>query len=135
MTRIYIKLLMTAIFWGGTFVAGRVIAGHVNPVAAAFLRFVVASAFLVALSLKSKSKSHPMNGQKILALFLLGATGVFAYNLFLFINFVPLSAIIMGFLLLDEPMTLSLAIGALLVITGVVLTNSESVRVLKKTVA
>ena len=47
----YLKLLMTAIFWGGTFIAGRVIAGHVNPVAAAFLRFVVASVFLVALTL------------------------------------------------------------------------------------
>mgnify|MGYP001822266301 FL=1 len=59
--KIYIKLLMTAIFWGGTFVAGRVIAGHVNPVAAAFLRFVMASVFLVALSLKSRSTPNPMN--------------------------------------------------------------------------
>jgi len=84
MTRIYIKLLMTAIFWGGTFIAGRMIAGHVNPVAAAFLRFVVASVFLVALTLKTEGLPHLMEGRKVLVLVLLGATGVFAYNLFFF---------------------------------------------------
>jgi drug/metabolite transporter (DMT)-like permease len=50
----------------------------------------------------------------------------------LFINFVPLSAIFMGYLLLSEPVTISLAGGAALVITGVILTNTASVRMLKR---
>jgi drug/metabolite transporter (DMT)-like permease len=41
----------------------------------------------------------------------------------LFINFVPISAILLAFFLLDEPVTFSLLIGALLVTTGVYLTN------------
>ena len=42
---IYLKLLLTAVFWGGTFVAGRSLAQNVGPYSAAFLRFAVASAF------------------------------------------------------------------------------------------
>jgi drug/metabolite transporter (DMT)-like permease len=41
----------------------------------------------------------------------------------LFINVVPLSAVILAFFLLNEPLTLSLLIGAVLVSTGIYLTN------------
>ena len=41
----------------------------------------------------------------------------------LFINLVPISAIFMAFLLLDEPVTLSLLIGTVFVLSGVYLTN------------
>jgi len=41
----------------------------------------------------------------------------------LFINFVPISAVILAFLILREPMTWSLAAGAALVLSGVYLTN------------
>mgnify|MGYP001825291275 len=41
----------------------------------------------------------------------------------MFINFVPISAILLAFLILGEPLTLSLLIGTLLVSTGVHLTN------------
>ena len=51
----YLKLLLTAFFWGGTFIAGRSLAGLVGPFSAAFLRFAVASVFLAG------SPSRPMN--------------------------------------------------------------------------
>ena len=41
----------------------------------------------------------------------------------LFINFVPITAIMLAFLILKEPITLSLFIGALFVCSGVYLTN------------
>ena len=41
----------------------------------------------------------------------------------LFINFVPISAILCAFFILAEPITISLAAGAVLVISGVYLTN------------
>ena len=46
----YVKLLLTAIFWGGTFIAGRYIAADVEPFSAGFLRFCVATSLLVLLT-------------------------------------------------------------------------------------
>jgi drug/metabolite transporter (DMT)-like permease len=43
----------------------------------------------------------------------------------LFINFVPISAVVMAFFILDEPITLSLLVGTLLVCSGVYLTNKK----------
>nr|WP_287411357.1 DMT family transporter [Pseudodesulfovibrio sp.] len=43
----------------------------------------------------------------------------------IFINTVPIFAVVMGFFLLDEPIHLSLALGGFMVITGVYLTNRQ----------
>jgi len=40
-----------------------------------------------------------------------------------FINFVPVSAILLAYLILDESVTWSLVSGAMLVMSGVLLTN------------
>jgi drug/metabolite transporter (DMT)-like permease len=45
-----------------------------------------------------------------------------------FINFVPISAVLLAFFLLAEPITSSLVIGTLMVCAGVYLTNSTSVK-------
>jgi len=45
----------------------------------------------------------------------------------LFINFVPISAILLAFFILGEPLTLSLLIGTILVTCGVYLTNRPDV--------
>ena len=47
MIGIYLKLLGMAVFWGGTFIAGKLAAQHVGPFSAAFLRFAIASVFLL----------------------------------------------------------------------------------------
>ncbi|MDB4444562.1 DMT family transporter, partial [bacterium] len=52
----YTKLLFTAFFWGGTFIAGRVVARDVGPFSAAFLRFTVASIFLLFMTWKAEGK-------------------------------------------------------------------------------
>lgn len=44
----------------------------------------------------------------------------------LFINFVPIAAIILAFLFLDEPITISILVGAAMVSLGVYLTNTGS---------
>jgi drug/metabolite transporter (DMT)-like permease len=46
----------------------------------------------------------------------------------LFINFVPVSAVLLAYLILDEPLTISLLIGAILVSSGVYLTTLGSRR-------
>ena len=81
---IYLKLLLTAFFWGGTFIAGRIVAQDVGPFSAAFFRFMIASVFLLFFTYKLEGKfSLPRKGQWI-PVFLLGMTGVFSYNVFFF---------------------------------------------------
>ena len=81
---IYIKLFVTAILWGGTFIAGRVVARDVGPFSAAFLRFAIASLFLLFITYKAESKLPPVRKAQVIPLILLGLTGVFAYNVFFF---------------------------------------------------
>ena len=81
---IYLKLMLTAIFWGGTFVAGRSLAQNVGPFSAAFFRFAIASLLLVCLTWKIEGKLPVLKKSQILPVFLLGLTGVFCYNLFFF---------------------------------------------------
>jgi len=56
---IYVKLLLTAIFWGGTFIAARVVAQNVGPFSASFLRFAIASIFLVFITIRMEGKNPP----------------------------------------------------------------------------
>lgn len=81
---IYLKLLFTAIFWGGTFIAGRMIAGSVDPFSAAFLRFLIASVFLVFLTLKIEGRLPRLTIADTGVIILLGLTGIFTYNICFF---------------------------------------------------
>ncbi len=64
--------------------AGRMLAGHITPCAAAFLRFAVASGFLLLLTWKMEGRLPSVGRRQILPLFLLGMTGIFSYNIFFF---------------------------------------------------
>ena len=81
---VYIKLLLTATFWGGTFIAGRIIAQHVSTFSAAFLRFIIASVFLVFVTWKNEGKFPLPKKRQILPILLLGMSGIFSYNFFFF---------------------------------------------------
>ncbi len=81
---IYVKLLLTAIFWGGTFIAGRVVARNIDPFSAAFLRFAIASIFLLLLTFKVEGRLPSLKTSQIIPVIALGMTGVFAYNVFFF---------------------------------------------------
>lgn len=81
---VYVKLLLMAVFWGGTFIAGKVAAQRVGPFSAAFLRFVIASAFLCLVALRMEGRLPRLRRRQLLPVFLLGMTGVFAYNVFFF---------------------------------------------------
>jgi len=80
----YFKLLLTAIFWGGTFIAGKWISKTVDPYSAAFLRFFIASFSLIFLTLKIEGRLPKIAPDKIWLIILLGFTGIFSYNLFFF---------------------------------------------------
>ena len=80
----YIKLFLTAVFWGGTFIAGRIVAKDVEPFSAAFLRFAIASVFLLFITRQVEGKLPKIKRRQIIPVILLGMTGVFAYNVFFF---------------------------------------------------
>lgn len=80
----YLKLLMTAIFWGGTFISGRMLADSVDPFSAAFFRFLFAVVCLYAIVAYREGKIPRLERPHILPVMLLGLTGVFAYNAFFF---------------------------------------------------
>ncbi len=85
---IYVKLLLTSIFWAGTFIAGRVLGreeGAVTPFCAAFLRFFFASIPLVIIT-RLKEKALPrLKRNEIAPVILLALSGVFLYH-FLFLT-------------------------------------------------
>jgi len=81
---IYAKLLLTAVFWGGTFIAGRQVSQHLGPFSIAFLRFAVASVFLLGLVRIREGRLSLPSKSQIIPLILLGMTGIFAYNVLFF---------------------------------------------------
>lgn len=81
----YFKLLVTMLFWGGTFVAGKWAVREAPPFFVALLRFAIASAVLWALvAWRQRARGEgfpvPAGGAQWAGLFSLGLTGVFLYN-------------------------------------------------------
>jgi len=89
---VYLLLITSMALWGGTWVAGRVLAQSINPMAAAFLRFAVASVMLVIMCWRAEGKMPKLEKNKILPVAFLGATGVFAYSYFFFTGLQTIAA-------------------------------------------
>ena len=77
----YLRLALVPVIWGGTFIAGRVLALAVPATVGATLRFVAASAALLTASLLLEGRLPRLDRRQLAATLALGATGVFAYNL------------------------------------------------------
>jgi len=80
----YLKLWVTAMFWAGAFIAGKHVSDHLGPFAIAFLRFALAAVLLLAMVRHHYGTLPRLNRKQTLAVLLLGATGVFAYNAMFF---------------------------------------------------
>lgn len=89
---IYAKLLLTAVFWGGTFVAARIVVQYIPPLSASFLRFFVASLFLVALVVGREGRLPRLQRRQVIPVVLLGLTGVAGYNIFFFLGLKTITA-------------------------------------------
>jgi drug/metabolite transporter (DMT)-like permease len=138
---IYLKLLCTAFFWGGTFIAGRIIATSVHPACAAFLRFLMASLFLVGMAFWAEKGLPRLSKSQVVSVVLLGLTGVFAYNLLFFtaLKYIhagraaliiannPILISLLSALIFKEPLNWIKAVGIGLSVTGamVVISNGR----------
>lgn len=81
---IYLKLAGVAMIWGGTFVAGRLLAGQLSPLLLASLRFLLASLILLLfIGLTRVALVRPSPRQWVRLLWLSGF-GIFVYNLCFF---------------------------------------------------
>jgi drug/metabolite transporter (DMT)-like permease len=130
---VYGKLVLVAIIWGGTFVAGRIAAAEMPAPTAALWRYIVACVALVALSWRLEGGLPALSRQQWIGVTLLGATGVAAYNLFFMYGLerVPASrgSLIMALnpagtalgaaLFLREPLTRHRVMGILVALVGV----------------
>ena len=81
---VYLKLALVASFWGGTFIAGRVLAQAVPPMTAATGRFAIAVVLLLLLAWKREGGLPRLDRSQLLATVGLGVTGIFLYNVCFF---------------------------------------------------
>lgn len=105
---IYVKLILSAVFWGGTFIAGRMIASQIGPFSGAFLRFALASGFLILLCIKMEGGLPRPKSHQIIPAFLLGMTGVFAYNVFFLSGLQTVSASRASIIIANNPVFLAI---------------------------
>ena len=82
---LYLKLILTVIFWGGAFIAARIAAPHAGPATLSLLRFALASVLLFWL-LHRREGVHLPARSTFLSLFLISFAGIFAYNVFFFLG-------------------------------------------------
>lgn len=80
----YLKLAAVSMIWGGTFVAGRHLAGQVDPLLAASLRFSLASLALLLFMLCARIPLARPRLRQFAQLGVLGFCGIYCYNLCFF---------------------------------------------------
>jgi drug/metabolite transporter (DMT)-like permease len=133
-TATYLKLLLTALFWGGTWVAGRVAVHEAAPLAVASWRFLVAALLLGVLLIRREGWPR-WSARQWLKLGALGLCGVFCYNVFflyglqrveagrgaLVVAFIPAMIALADWLWFGLPMSSGKALGIVLALIGCLL--------------
>lgn len=143
---IYVKLTLVALFWGGTFIAGRILAASMSATGAATGRFAIAALLLTVLTWKIEGGLPKLSGRQIITTFGLGATGIFLYNVCffaalarmpagrtaLFVALNPVATAVLLSVILRERLSLSRWAGIAVALFGavVVISRGELLRVL-----
>ncbi len=137
--KIYIKLLFTTLFWGGAFVAGKVVSQNVGPFSIAFQRYAIASILLIILIWKVEGKLPTLKKSQIIPVILLGMTGIFTYNVMFFkglkiieasrasliIATCPVFITIFSAVFLKEKINLIKALGIIISVSGAIIVISK----------
>lgn len=142
---VYLKLLFVALFWGGTWIAGRVAVQEASPLAIASWRFFFAVLLLGALTF-NRDGCPRWTLRDWLKLASLGLTGVFLYNVCflnaltaveagrgaLVVAFIPALIALADWLLFGVRMTAKRALGVVLAMSGclIVVTRGDLARLL-----
>ena len=135
----YVLLVLTALFWGGNAVAGKLAVGHVSPMALTTLRWVFGLAMLLAIGWHQFVRDWPVARLRLPFLFLLGSLGFTAFNASLYsaltmtsaINVsieqaaIPMIIFLINFLMFSQRATRLQLLGLALSVIGVALTASH----------
>jgi drug/metabolite transporter (DMT)-like permease len=105
---IYAKLVTCMALWGGTWVSGRVIAQAMQPLSAAFLRFLFATAFLYLARCRAERRWPRFPRAQWKGVLFLALTGVFFYNYFFFSGLAHIQAGRAALLVACVPSTVAL---------------------------
>ena len=130
---IYARLITVPAIWGGTFIAGRIVALAVPATVGSLMRYVVAVVALVFAARWLEGGLPGLSRRQFIGTLLLGATGIFAYNLFflgalarlpasrtsLIIALNPVVTIAVASLLLGEHMSPRRWLGVAIALAGV----------------
>ena len=136
---IYGKLILVALFWGGTFISTRIVAQNFGPFTGAGLRYSVALIFLIPLAFRQNRNFLKDGLKKIPLMAALGLTGIFGYNFFFFkglksipasrgallVSLNPLFVMLLSALVYKEKITKIKLLGVLVSLTGLVIVVSR----------
>ena len=89
----YGLLTLTSLIWAGNSVAGKIAAGHIDPILLTALRWGIAAIVIIALSLRRLKSDWPIIKRHWALLFCYGATGFALFNIFLYSALTQTSAI------------------------------------------
>ena len=78
----YLKLILCALFWGGTFIAGRMTAQSMPHMTIATGRFVVAAVILIIVAYRVEGGLPKLTRSQFFSTLALGLTGISIYNVF-----------------------------------------------------
>ena len=81
---VYLKLFLMAFFWGGNFIAGKFITTDLSPITSNFLRYCIASLFLILVTSKKYGKLPRLNIKQFLLIICLSLSGIVGFGLFFF---------------------------------------------------
>jgi drug/metabolite transporter (DMT)-like permease len=129
----YLSLVLCTTFWGGAFVAAKVVVQELSPALAASIRFILATIVLIPVLLWKEGKNALVNVKELPILAAAGFTGIFLYNLFFFKGLLLTSAIngsllvaagptitaVLAWVLIKEPLRKNQVIGLAISFAGV----------------
>ncbi|EMT6574357.1 DMT family transporter [Providencia rettgeri] len=136
---IFFQMVFVSVTWGGTFIAGRVIQPEIPPLLSATVRFLFASISLVLVIILGRLGWKQINKRQLWQIMLLGASGVFIYQILFFygLQIIPASRAALlvainpamiafiSFLLWQEKVSLKKGVGITLCVVGAIILLSE----------
>ena len=136
LTHPFLLLSLTALFWGGNAIAGKLAAGHISPFLLTWFRWVGACAILLILSRHHIKRDLETIKTNWIFLFLLGAFGFAIFNglMYLALNHtsainvaieqasMPLIVFVLNYLLFKTKVTKYQVAGFLITLIGVAVT-------------
>lgn len=135
MQLVYIKLIFSAIFWGASAVAGKILLDAIPPSEVTFLRFFIATIILGIIVLIQNKKHFKISKFEHIKLAILGITGIAlcyffyfkglnistAFNAGLIESTIPLVTLALSVLIKEEKIDIINAIGFVVAYLGVVI--------------